>query len=86
MNKVEENCKYQCLRKIKFKEIFDFQLIYVRKSKCWPSLKFMQTFKGLEMVPGSVSVYLVYLASQLKNHWIPQPWTFTIPASPVNKN
>ena len=77
MNKVEENCKYQCLRKIKFKEIFDFQLIYVRKSKCWPSLKFMQTFKGLEMVPGSVSVYLVYLASQLKNHWIP---------SPVNKN
>ena len=34
----------------------------------------------------TVSVYLVYLASQLKYQRIPQPWKFTIPASPVNKN
>ena len=34
MNKVEETCEYQCLRKIKLVEMFDFQLIYIRKSKC----------------------------------------------------
>ena len=35
------------------------------------------------MAPGSVSAS--ELASQLKYQRIPQPWTFTIPASPVNK-
>ena len=38
------------------------------------------------MVPDSVSMHIVWLASQLKYQCIPQPRTFTIPASPVNKN
>ena len=46
---------------------------------------FCKLSKGFEMVPDSVSVYLVWLASQLKQ-CILQPWTFIIPAPPVNKN
>ena len=34
----------------------------------------------------AVSVCLVQQVSQLKYQCITQPWTFTIPASPVNKN
>ena len=48
MNEVEDTCDYQCWRKIKFLEIFHFQLIYISKSKNSPSLKFLQTFKRIE--------------------------------------
>ena len=36
--------KYQCSRKINFKEIFDFQRVYLTKSKCRPSLESLQNF------------------------------------------
>ena len=45
MNK--ETCEYQYLRKMNFKEAFNFQRICLNKSKYEPSLKFLQTFKRI---------------------------------------
>ena len=47
MNKVKETCGYESLRKIQFLEIFDFELIYISKSKCSPFLKFLPTSKRM---------------------------------------
>ena len=58
MNKVKETCERYCLREIKFSEIFDFQFICINQNADLPG-NFCKLSKELEMVPGSVSVYLV---------------------------
>ena len=36
MNIVKETCEYQCSRKIKVQEIFDFQLTYINRNADFP--------------------------------------------------
>ena len=58
MNKIEETCEYKCLGKFNFEEIFDFQLIYISKSKCRPSLKFLKTLFTISAYPVNKKTYL----------------------------